>query len=151
MRNPLSVRKYRGQSVLARFLTKVTERADGCWIWDGCLNSWGYGRFNVGEEYVAAHRFAYTQFKGPIPDGLTIDHLCRNRNCVNPNHLEAVTVKVNVLRGNTIQALNASKTHCKRGHEFTPENTYNQPGGGRMCKACHRMHSLKSIRSKRSR
>jgi hypothetical protein len=80
---------------------------------------------------------AYELAIGPIPEGLTIDHLCRNRGCVNPAHLEAVTNRTNLLRGDGIAALNARKTHCKRGHEFTPENTYVWREGTRACRACH--------------
>ena len=84
---------------------------------------------------VGAHRFAYTEAKGAIEDGLTIDHLCRVKACVNPSHLEAVTLRTNILRGENTAAKNARKTHCHRGHPFNEENTYRVPGG-RACRQC---------------
>lgn len=93
----------------------------GCWNWTGKIAHNGYG---VGRNDVRSHRFAYEMLVGPIPEGLCIDHLCRNKACCNPEHLEVVTLGENVLRGNSIPARNARKTHCKHGHEFTPENTY---------------------------
>jgi hypothetical protein len=111
-----------------------------CWLWNGERNRRGYGRFNLRRKHVAAHRHGYERAIGPIPEGLQIDHLCRNPSCVNPAHLEAVTCRENLLRGNTLQAKNAAKTHCFRGHEFTPENTYHPPSGGRVCRTCQRQY-----------
>ena len=89
------------------------------------MNRSGYGRIQKGVGVtLLAHRVAYELEVGPIPKGLTIDHLCRTHGCVRPSHLEPVTPRENVLRGQTIPAKNANKTHCLRGHEFTPENTY---------------------------
>ena len=114
-----------------------------CWRWVGSKggSKSRYIRFTLGGRYgkaVLAHRFSYGLANGPIPDGLTIDHLCRNTQCVNPDHLEAVTMGVNVLRGNTITAENAAKTHCNRGHEFTEENTRIEGKGLRRCRTCRR-------------
>lgn len=124
-------------TLMQRFCAKVQlpSTPDGCWEWTACRND-GYGQLRVVGRTVWAHRYAYERFVGPIQDGLVLDHLCRNPGCVNPAHLEPVTNRENLLRGDTIPALNASKTHCKRGHEFTGRNTGRQPSGGRRCRAC---------------
>lgn len=108
-----------------------------CWFWLGGKTS-GYSMFVFNNKTVLGHRWFYEQKNGVIPKGLQIDHLCRNRSCVNPEHLEAVTQKVNLLRGEGACAKNARKTHCKRGHKFTPDNTYSHRGYGRRCIACQR-------------
>lgn len=121
-----------------RFMDKVDTSGD-CWPWTAATDRQGYSRFNIrrGKRNVMvyAHRYSYEHFVGPIPDGLQIDHLCRVRACVNPSHLEAVTGRINVLRGGTITARNAAKTHCPQGHEYTPENTYTSRGW-RECRPC---------------
>lgn len=103
-------------------------RIDGeCWLWTG--ETWkGYGKFGGGQ----AHRVIYQRVVGPVPDGLELDHTCRVPTCVNPAHLEPVTRAENMRRRSEAQ------THCKRGHEFTPENTYRPKGGSRHCRACNR-------------
>jgi len=115
-----------------------------CWVWTEYLNSAGYARFmptssrDPNRYTVQAHRFAYEQVKGPIPEGLVLDHLCRVPRCVNPNHLEPVTESVNVRRGIAPAARWAARTHCDTGHEYTPENTYRTKAGARVCKTCRR-------------
>lgn len=112
---------------------------DGCWQWRGLIMPDGYGQVQmVGANARVAHRVAYEEVKGPIPAGLVLDHLCRNRSCVNPEHLEPVTHRENVLRGVNYIAQNANKTRCHKGHPFSPENTYVKPGGNRICKTCRR-------------
>lgn len=125
------------EDVARRFWQKVDRRGpDECWPWLGCKNGSGYGDLYIDGRTRRAHRFAYELLVGPIPSGLTLDHLCRTRHCVNPAHLEPVTNKENLMRGVSFSALNAKKTHCKRGHEFTPENTVRPRDGRRRCRTC---------------
>lgn len=123
-----------------RFWRFVEKTDDGCWRWTGSLDHGGYSRFNIRHgEQVSAYRFSYEQLVGPIPDGLHLDHVaergCRHRDCVNPAHLEPVTQAENNRR------TGARKTHCKRGHERTPENTATRRDGSHYCKACRRVTS----------
>lgn len=113
-----------------------------CWLWLAAKHHEGlYGVFTLaGGRQAQAHRFSYSTSVGPIPDELVLDHLCRVRHCVRPSHLEAVPQRINILRGVGIQAKNAVKTHCIRGHEFTLENTHIRPNGGRACRACQRLY-----------
>lgn len=116
-----------------RFWRKV-KRTDLCWLWQGAKNNEGYGTFWVAPHVVAPHRFAYELLVGAVPDGLELDHLCRVVSCVNPDHLEAVTHAENMRRAKV-----ATRSHrCKRGHEFTSENTYVKPDGTRCCRICRR-------------
>jgi hypothetical protein len=128
-----------------RFWQFVEESENGCWEWLGQIDKrHGYGFYRANGVNLRAHRVSYTLLLGAIPNALTIDHVCRNRRCVNPDHLEAVQNKENILRGESPTAENARKTHCKRGHEFTPENTvhYSKNGGkyvSRECRECRRL------------
>lgn len=121
--------------VLERFWDKIEVQPNNCWYYEGHIKGSGYRGFWYKCKEVLAHRFAYEVNKGKIPKGLTIDHLCKNRNCVNPNHLEAVTMKENLLRGNTFQAKNSKKTHCPNGHIYSGKNK----NGSRICHECHAM------------
>ena len=112
------------------------NKTDTCWIWTAYRDKDGYGRF--GNPNIPAHRWAYQSLNGPIPNGLTLDHLCRVPACVNPAHLEPVSSRLNTLRGIGISANNATKTHCKNGHEFNATNTRITVDGTRRCRICAR-------------
>lgn len=101
---------------------KHIEKTETCWLWRGGLTSTGYGRFYYLGTNSRAHRLCWEALKGKIPDGLELDHLCRIRNCVNPNHLEPVTTVENTMRGNSPAAISARKTHCKYGHSLLDKN-----------------------------
>jgi hypothetical protein len=136
------VRAIDSQAALAYVLDRV-EVGGECWDWTGTLAPNGYGSAALRDGTTGApvtmraHRVAYEVLRGPIPAGLTLDHLCRNRRCVRPSHLEPVTAGENVLRGEGVSAKHARTTACPRGHEYTPDNTY-VLGGRRTCRACHR-------------
>ena len=121
------------------------DKGGDCWMWTGGLDASGYGQFTVVRgEHVRAHRHAYALVVGPIPEGKVLDHLCRTRACVNPAHMEPVTNRENVLRGDGITALNARKTHCPAGHEYTEGNTYLTAGGKRQCRQCNQARTRKA-------
>lgn len=126
--------------VILRFLDKRhRESSDpaACWIWDASRSTDGYGHMRVDGVLVQAHRLAYRMFVGPIPGGLTLDHLCRVRHCVNPFHLEPVTNEENIRRGTAGQWLR-DKTACPHGHPYDEANTHHTRRGSRACRACAR-------------
>lgn len=128
---------YPRPSLEERFWGKVLKTGY-CWLWQGNIDANGYGTCGNGETTVKVHRVAYELEKGLIPEGLTIDHLCRNRGCVNPTHLEAVTLRENIRRG-----IRVNKTHCLKGHPYDKVNTYHRPDGSRECKICKQANQIK--------
>ncbi len=134
-------------SITDRFMAKVfPEPMSGCWLWVGAINWSGYGTYRLRGTHHNAHRVAYLLFVGSIPPSLEIDHKCRNRLCVNPDHLEAVTHAVNQRRG-----AYANKTHCKHGHAYTAENTYRKPNGKRNCRRCRTLAAARWYAKKKEK
>ena len=126
------------RSLSERFWEKV-DKTETCWLWTGATGGGsGYGQIWTYAGLGPAHRVAYLLLKGPIPHGLVLDHLCRTPACVNPDHLEPVTMRENILRGVGPSAHWSKRTHCEHGHEYTPQNTYITPHGARNCRTCHR-------------
>lgn len=124
-----------------RLVLQSRETENGCIEWTGGTNKKGYGRLVVDGWTQSVHRVAYETYVGPIPEGHEIDHTCKNRRCINPAHLEAVTHHVNVLRGD-IGGWQRRRTHCPKGHAYDTENTYITPTGARACRACSRKRDI---------
>jgi hypothetical protein len=132
-----------------RFMSKVSiDPVSGCWNWTASKTHGGYGRWVIRKgKSMAAHRFAYIVNNGEVDVDLDMDHLCRNRGCVNPEHLEPVTRKENLYRGNTLTASRAAQTHCKRGHELAGDNLEILRNGTRRCKTCKHAQTLEYRRT----
>lgn len=132
--------------VMDRLMRRVVRESapvdglDECWVWTGAVNNAGYGQIGVGSKVDgtnrmrSVHRIVYENRVGPIDEGLVLDHMCRRPRCVNPEHLEPVTQRVNNHRG----ATNAAKTHCSQGHPYNGDNLYYCPPDRRRCRACDR-------------
>lgn len=134
-----------------RFIAQVDPQPNGCWLWTGRVKENGYAQFSVNARLTYVHRWVVQFFRGPIPPGAEVDHLCHtpeectggsvcaHRRCVNPDHLAVTTHTINTLRGASVPAKNKRKTHCKRGHAFNAANTHINRRGHRECRACRRI------------
>lgn len=118
-------------------MAKIDVRPDGCWLWRAALNEKGYGMFNH-HGMKRAHRVAYAHWKGEIPSGLVVDHICFQKRCVNPEHLQLLTNRENLQRSWAL------KTHCPHGHPYSGTNLYCTPVGHRRCRVCRNQHALDS-------
>jgi len=134
-----------------RFWEKV-KKTETCWEWVAGKVSDGYGTFHVapGQGMGSAHIVSWEMARGPVPEGLEIDHLCRNRSCVNPDHMEAVTHRVNSLRSDNPMARWARRTHCGKGHPLSGDNLMLRSDGGRRCRTCKRASGRAHMRNKRA-
>lgn len=126
---------------------RVEVDDNGCWLWTGSVVHNGYGQVAWNEATWRVHRLAYTILVGPIPEGLDLDHLCRVRRCCNPAHLEAVTRRENLLRGDTLMARQVAATHCPQGHPYDEANTY-LSRGRRYCRECKREYDRMRVRKR---
>jgi hypothetical protein len=128
---------------IMRFWQKVSIQENGCWLWDAGISNHGYSEFSLDGKMIKGHQFAYEHFRGSIPEGLEPDHLCRNRACVNPWHMELVVHIENCNRGE-VGKHNRDKTHCPHGHLYDESNTYYAPGvTNRQCRICKRENKRK--------
>ena len=142
-KDPGKDRKYQHGNAQKRFY-RFMNKSDGCWLWKGFVGKNGYGQFTENSKTILAHRWSYENSYGKIRKDREIDHLCRNRGCVNPNHLEAVTCKENIRRGETGK-WQRDKTHCPSGHSY--ELAYVRPNGHRSCRICNKERMRKKCQA----
>jgi len=146
---PRGIWKQGRADAITRLMSKTVKLSCGCWLYTGGLDPDGYGIFWVNGKSVRVHRYTYEALTDTvIPDELPIDHLCRNRACINPQHMEPVTPRENVIRGILSQVNHEkaqSRTHCSNGHAYTPENTHIRPDGTRRCRQCKRESERRRI------
>ena len=142
---PTGIYEHKRGEPLLRFFSKV-DKTSSCWMWTG-PKSYGYGKFSIGRKTCLAHRFAYERLKGQIPNGLQLDHLCRNKACVNPEHLEPVTNRENALRA--VPFIPKTNT-CQKGHELTTDNLVKWKAryGHKECLKCR--HEYNRIRRQKT-
>ena len=138
------------KTVYERFWEKVDlpDDLDGCWIWRAGMRALGYGGFSINGKGIPAHRVSYEFLRGPIPQGLELDHLCRNPSCVNPDHLEAVTHQENCARGDAGKHLR-DKTHCPQGHPYSGKNLILRTDQGYLSRGCNKCRIDKNSRMRR--
>lgn len=123
-------------TIIERLTSRLVETDAGCWVFTGALNAAGYGAIGDRGKVLRTHRVMYEHMVAEIPEGLQLDHLCRNRACCNPYHMEPVTNYVNWMRGEHRVVKVLRDGVCQRGHEMTPANTYRRKSGGVLCRAC---------------
>lgn len=153
---PVPVKGRNGRTyppLLDRLAAKIDfNGVGGCWLWTGAtVGERGYGQARSNGKPVVAHRAVWEATVGPIAEGMTIDHLCRVRLCVNPDHLEPVTMRENILRGEGPCAVNARKLWCAKGHPLDGENLRIDHRGGRQCRLCERANGRRLMRERRQR
>lgn len=138
---------------LERFEAKVKKLPSGHWMWTGARASRdkAYGAATLDKRVQPAHRVAWQLYRGPIPEGLVIDHLCRVTLCVNPDHLQPATGQLNTLRGDAPSAVNAAKTHCVNDHPFEGDNLIIRASGSRDCRTCRRERTRRNVAAWRAR
>lgn len=148
---PVTDRCPADMPITERLQRRTQVEPGGCWLWTGPISNRGYGLLNTKHKSQLVHRASYEVHRGPIPGGMTLDHLCRVRHCLNPEHLEPVTAQENILRSPfTMASRWARRTSCVNGHVFTPENTMwvktsRSPGKRhRTCRICHRANSART-------
>ena len=130
----------------------IPEPNTGCWLWTNCTNQYGYGLGRLHGRQTVAHRIAWELYRGPIPFRMQIDHMCRVRSCVNPDHLRLVTLAQNVTENSLSgSAVNKAKTHCIHGHPFAGDNLWVEKNGARHCRICRRVSQRKLVPRNRGR
>ena len=138
-RPPSKRRPERRKPITERILERIDKDENGCWLWRGYVGPTGYAVLTTGSgESTSLQRASYEAFRGAIPEGMVVDHLCRVRHCGNPWHLEPVANRENLMRGESPSAKNARRTQCPYGHAYDQENTYYDSRGWRQCKTCWR-------------
>jgi hypothetical protein len=140
---------HRPSSLWELCSTRIEPLPSGCWRWTGCISRAGYGRVRVGGtkgKLWQAHRAVYEHYRGPVADGLELDHLCRNRWCVNPDHVEPVSHVINVRRGESRTMVIQRSGTCIRGHDRSTETSYSRKGWVSRCRACRRELRRKATR-----
>ena len=143
----MSNNKFTFKTVAERFMSHVAVLPNGCWLWTGSLSKGGYGRFQLNGNQIRNPRAAWLVQRGPIPEGLEPDHLCRFRPCVNCDHMELVTHRINCQRGNAGKHLR-ERTHCPKGHPYSGDNLKVKTTGARKCRECERMYFERKRRSR---
>lgn len=141
------------ERITSRMTVEDRGYASPCWVSNRATHSNGYTKIGYMGRTWLTHRFAYTVFVGDVPEGMQLDHLCKVRACCNPDHLEPVTCRENLLRGDTVTARQAAQTHCKRGHPLSGDNLYRRPDrdNGRDCKTCRHKATRASIERRKQR